>query len=166
MHPPTLAELRGLLLVVGYQGLQGAAVPFGLSLMVGGPCRPHLLSPAGGVGPHTRLPEFLLLARVHLSLPSPALDHAVEFLLDHLAARYVQSAPFTSFAWRFRGVWCLGTLRSRSQADDRLLALSAAPTSRPCLREPGARPSGPPPALGGGRLLMFFLPLLRRPFAR
>ena len=53
-------------------------------------CTLFLLS-AGVVGSQARLPQFLFLVWVYLPRPGAALDHGVQFLLDHLAPSYVHA---------------------------------------------------------------------------
>src|SRR5215218_10145648 len=88
-----------LLLVVGYQGLEGRSQTGDLPLVVLTPCRSHLLAPARVVAPDRGFPGLFALIGVPVSLPGPALDHGVELLLGRLRVLYgIHQAPFTSFA--------------------------------------------------------------------
>src|SRR5215208_1539396 len=84
----------GLLLVAGYQFLQGGPQARSLPLVVLTPCRPHLFALAVCVGPHRLFPELFPLGGIYVSLPSSALDHGVELHLNHLPVRCVHHAPF------------------------------------------------------------------------
>src|SRR5829696_4481789 len=65
--------------MAGYQGLQNGPVAGGLAPVVLAPCRPHLLAPAGVVGPLALLPEFLSLVGIRPPiLRRPLGDQPVE----------------------------------------------------------------------------------------
>src|SRR5215203_524877 len=80
-------QLRRLLLVVGCQRLQGPAEPFGLCRVVEMPLEARHLPAFLFICFRTLLPQVAVLLRVYLA--GAALNHGVQFLLDHLAACYV-----------------------------------------------------------------------------
>src|SRR5215212_5384100 len=93
--PIPLCGLRALVpltggprLVEGDQGLHRALEALGLASVVLAPCEAVLLLSAGVIAADARLPECFLLIGIHLPLPSSALDHGVELLLDHLRVLY------------------------------------------------------------------------------
>src|SRR5215217_7078256 len=63
-------------------------------LEVAAPLPAVLFASARVVSAYTLLPDFFGLVGIHVALPSPALDHGVELLLDHLRVLYIHQAPF------------------------------------------------------------------------